>query len=336
MKVKMELRKWFIISSSLLCMSAIGFRAIAQQKSIVIDKTNAQHLQSNLKDVFLSIHSKAKQGELTVYVNDSLEKEMTVNLFNMNFGNIDVDKAYRGMMGVMEIENYAEPDLTREIRSVAPKFEFMVGGRSMGIHPMYYTKVKDLKKVLDENDFTRLITLIGFADKSAKNNAQFPEQMAVLNEGEKLTISKKLDSRRLSEYATGRVNVDLNHTEMASIYQAAYNALLHAIKMDVVSQNASYTVYSDKALNEEIENPSRHDDFSEKVKIYVPDRKHPGEFSDSMVYKWPSFENLMQIDFTEKTALLKFEEGYEFYMRRKDFDKAIPEWILLILDAKEA
>ena len=92
--------------------------------------------------------------------------------------------------------------------------------------------------------------------------------------------------------------------------------------------------YLDKKFKKEVPHLSKHKPFQTHEVIQLPSPKYPGEFKDTVIrhdckveriYKVTEIKNGYQIDFS----------GVTIFIKKEDFEIAVPEWVKLLLVEKE-
>ncbi|MFY0674112.1 MAG: hypothetical protein JXQ87_11940 [Bacteroidia bacterium] len=309
----------------------LSISCMANLKKSSLDSLRAIAIANQLGEMKSKIHNAYLQGDIAVYKNDSLNSELTVERFQTMFEAMPQMGQVNGFIACVRLKsNFTSFDQESEVYCIAPVYELVIDGVDLGNIPMYYVAMKDVKKVLNENEVKLLAVLTNLAEKNYSNNI-FSESSLVVSGDDYRTIEHGYQmSYNMSDWAYGRQNIIIKLEDLREICKNAIEVFEESLNTVLCNTAPNMSCYLDKKFKKEVPHLAKHEPFQQLEVIQLPSPEYPGEFKDTVirhdcqiqwVYKVVEIKNGYQIDFW----------GVSIFMKKEDFEVAVPEWVRLLL-----
>lgn len=313
----------------------ISINSMAQLEKSTLDSLKAIAIDNQLGLIRTKIHSAFLEQKIKVYKNDSLKTEFTVERYNTLYGSMpeagQVNSLSAGMRLKSDMTSFNQE---KEIYYIAPVYQLIVDGQDLGNFPMYYVALSDLKKVLNESEIKLLAVLTNLAEKNYSNNICTESSLIVSNDGYETIEHGYYMSMNMREWVYGRQRIIVQAVDLREICKNGISVFEESLNNVLCNWEPEMSCYLDKKFKKEVPHLSKHKPFQTHEVIQLPSPKYPGEFKDTVIrhdckveriYKVTEIKNGYQIDFS----------GVTIFIKKEDFEIAVPEWVKLLLVEKE-
>ncbi|MGB0430911.1 MAG: hypothetical protein ACPGLV_10585 [Bacteroidia bacterium] len=318
------MKKLIILVFVLLTISTMG--SLSNLDSIAAIK-----LEQKIVSIQSRIHKAFVNGKINVYQNDSLKTPMTLKMYNSFYGDINqADWASSMSASVKLNSDFTSFKQIRQIECISPMFNLNIDGEDLGVLPMYYVAIDDLAKVLEPNEMNLLAVLFNLAETNLSNNKGLGTHVLYQNDIVKTTRVQPYISEKMTNWVYNRQSVVVYPKDLREILKNSIYVLEESLNNVLCNREPNMSCFLDKKLKNEVKHLGVNNELSLEVIIQVPDASAMGQFKDTVIYKYTEIEMINNVAILKNAVQIDFSD-LTIYMRKSDFEAAVPKWVRVLL-----